>query len=33
MDHESDAGEMSRTEKRWRKRLQLPAGIIERVRA
>lgn len=33
MDHESDAGEMSRAEKRWRKRFNLPTGLIERVRA
>jgi probable rRNA maturation factor len=32
MDHESDSGEMSRAEKRWRKRLQLPAALSERVR-
>ena len=32
MDHEEDSGEMSRAEKRLRKRLLLPAGIIERVR-
>ena len=32
LDHESDSGEMSRAEKRWRKRLSLPNGLIERVR-
>jgi probable rRNA maturation factor len=31
MDHESDAGEMARAESRWRKTLQLPNGLIERV--
>ena len=30
LDHESDAGEMARAEKRWRKRLGLPSGLIER---
>jgi probable rRNA maturation factor len=30
MDHENDAGEMRRAEIRWRKRLGLPAGLIER---
>jgi probable rRNA maturation factor len=30
MDHESDSGEMRRTETRWRKRLGLPSGLIER---
>ena len=33
MDHEADAGEMSRAEKRWRKQFHLPNGLIERVRA
>jgi probable rRNA maturation factor len=32
MDHESDSGEMSRAEKRWRKHLQLPAALTERAR-
>ena len=32
MDHESDGGRMARAEKRWRGRLGLPAGLIERVR-
>jgi probable rRNA maturation factor len=30
MDHESDSGEMLRAETRWRKKLGLPAGLIER---
>ena len=30
MDHEVDSGEMRRAEMRWRKRLGLPAGLIER---
>jgi probable rRNA maturation factor len=33
MDHENDHGRMARAESRWRKRLALPAGLIERVRA
>jgi len=33
MDHESDAGRMARAEKRWRVRLGLPNGLIERVRS
>lgn len=33
MDHETDSGEMARAEQRWRKRLGLPAGLIERARA
>lgn len=32
MDHENDGGRMERREARWRKRLNLPAGLIERVR-
>jgi probable rRNA maturation factor len=32
-DHESDAGGMARAEKRWRGKLGLPTGLIERVRA
>src|SRR4051812_8159411 len=32
MDHESDSGAMSRVEKRWRKQLNLPSGLIERAR-
>ena len=31
MDHERDRGEMRRVEQRWRRRLHLPAGLIERV--
>jgi len=31
MDHEKDGGEMARVEIRWRKRLNLPTGLIERV--
>jgi hypothetical protein len=31
MDHESDTGQMKRTEIRWRRKLGLPAGLIERV--
>jgi probable rRNA maturation factor len=30
MDHETDGGRMARAEKRWRIRLGLPAGLIER---
>jgi probable rRNA maturation factor len=33
MDHETDAGEMARAETRWRRRLGLPCGLIERVHA
>jgi probable rRNA maturation factor len=33
MDHETDSGRMARAEKRWRIRLGLPAGLIERVKA
>jgi probable rRNA maturation factor len=32
MDHETDRGRMARAEKRWRARLGLPNGLIERVR-
>lgn len=32
MDHETDSGEMSRSEKRWRKLLSLPAALTERAR-
>jgi probable rRNA maturation factor len=32
MDHETDSGEMARAEIRWRKRLGLPCGLIERSR-
>ena len=31
MDHESDGGRMARVEKRWRVKLGLPNGLIERV--
>ena len=31
MDHNGDSGEMARTETRWRRKLGLPAGLIERV--
>jgi probable rRNA maturation factor len=30
MDHETDQGAMASAEKRWRKRLRLPVGLIER---
>jgi probable rRNA maturation factor len=30
MDHQADGGAMKRTESRWRKRLGLPSGLIER---
>jgi len=33
MDHENDAGQMARAESRWRKRLKLPLGLVERARA
>jgi probable rRNA maturation factor len=33
MDHETDAGQMARAEARWRKRLNLPPGLVERTRA
>jgi probable rRNA maturation factor len=33
MDHENDAGEMARAEARWRKRLKLPPGLVERARS
>ena len=33
MDHEKDGGRMARAEKRWRARLGLPTGLIERVRS
>ena len=32
MDHESDSGQMRRTEMRWRGKLGLPASLIERLR-
>jgi probable rRNA maturation factor len=31
LDHHVDGGRMARAEKRWRERLGLPAGLIERV--
>lgn len=30
MDHETDRGRMARAEKRWRRELNLPDGLIER---
>jgi probable rRNA maturation factor len=33
MDHEQDAGEMAKAEGRWRQKLGLPTGLIERARA
>jgi probable rRNA maturation factor len=33
MDHDTDRGAMARAEIRWRKRLRLPSGLIERVTA
>jgi probable rRNA maturation factor len=33
MDHQNDRGRMARAEADWRARLDLPAGLIERVRA
>ena len=33
MDHETDRGQMARAEARWRERLGLPAGLIQRMRA
>ncbi len=33
MDHEADSGAMARAESRWRARLGLPNGLIERVRS
>jgi probable rRNA maturation factor len=32
LDHENDAGRMARSEARWRRRLGLPVGLIERAR-
>ena len=31
LDHETDSGRMKRAELRWRKKLGLPVGLIERV--
>jgi probable rRNA maturation factor len=33
MDHHTDKGVMARAEVRWRKRLGLPSGLIERAKA
>ncbi len=33
MDHETDRGRMARAEARWRKKLDLPAGLIARTRS
>jgi probable rRNA maturation factor len=33
MDHETDGGRMARAEARWRARLGLPGGLIERAQA
>lgn len=33
MDHETDSGQMARAEKRWRVKLGLPCGLIERVQS
>jgi probable rRNA maturation factor len=33
MDHETDSGRMARAESRWRLRLRLPDGLIERARS
>jgi probable rRNA maturation factor len=33
MDHDTDKGAMARAEIRWRKRLGLPSGLIERATA
>jgi probable rRNA maturation factor len=33
MDHENDRGQMRRAETKWRKAFELPAGLIERVKA
>jgi probable rRNA maturation factor len=33
MDHHGDRGRMRRVEARWRRRLGLPSGLIERIRA
>jgi probable rRNA maturation factor len=32
-DHETDSGAMARAENRWRSKLGLPCGLIERVRS
>ena len=33
MDHEKDSGQMAKAEMRWRKRLNLPVGLVERAAA
>jgi probable rRNA maturation factor len=33
MDHETDGGRMARAERKWREKLGLPTGLIERVSA
>jgi probable rRNA maturation factor len=33
LDHESDSGEMRRTETRWRRKFSLPGALIERAAA
>ncbi len=33
MDHETDRGAMARLEKKWRRELGLPVGLIERAKA
>jgi probable rRNA maturation factor len=33
MDHETDGGRMARAEKRWRRELGLPNGLIERAQS
>ncbi len=33
MDHETDGGRMARAERRWRRELGLPNGLIERAQA
>ncbi|MEI9975542.1 MAG: rRNA maturation RNAse YbeY [Ignavibacteriota bacterium] len=32
-DHETDSGQMARAEKRWRTKLGLATGLIERARS
>lgn len=32
MDHEEDRGKMARAERKWREKLGLPAGLIERTK-
>jgi probable rRNA maturation factor len=32
LDHETDRGKMARVERKWRERLALPGGLIERTR-